>query len=223
MLHPLKKRKPRIKYTTAIKHVLSQELIAPSEKFVSFILDTVYDGIKTKGVKKSFAPIIHDAFREFIDDCMRDGIEPAPHDLHGKTVAHSDWISLTECEPNTNDLPITVRLWNGEDKIVKFWTHLPRIIARSLFIEKLLTLRDLPYRIGGGKSFIINSEPMHPDGTPFNHSRTPLPDTTICMYMIANPEQVKSYSLRMLKDFGKNPDVDVLIMSNRTVHENSNQ
>jgi len=233
----------KIKYTTAIKNLLSKQLVEPSEKFISFILSEVYNGMKTRTVKESFAPTILDAFREFIDDCAREDIEVEPtngtenQDLsrlrnrngreqgmedkqtHGTKNRDieiaSNWISLAECLPHSKDLPITVRLWSGDEKIIKYWTHLPRIIAEMLHKEKLLTYRNLPYTIGEGKSFIINGQPIHRDGSDFAHNRTPLGGTSsIYMFVIADPKRVKKYCVRLLKDFHKNPKTDLFIKLN---------
>lgn len=213
----------KIKYTTAIKRLLSEQLDQPSEKFVSFILGKVYKGVKTKSVKESFTPIIHDAFREFIDDSARDRLEPESSTVSGvrDIPITSDWMSLAECSPNSKDLPLTVQLWTGDEITVKYWTHLPRAIVSLLYKENNLNHSHLPYTIGKGKSFIINRQPVHRDGTEFAHNRSPLKGSDLYMLVIADPTTVKKFCVQLFKDFDKNPETDLLIQSNHDLNEDT--
>ena len=125
------------------------------------------------------------------------------------------WISLAECIPRSEDLPLTVRCWNGTVRELKHYLDLARMIAELLFKDGLLTANDLPYYHGKGTNFIINTKPEHIDGTPFEYKRArPLPDTQIFMFIRANPEAVKRHSTKLLKRFGKDPKAHVHLKIN---------
>ena len=57
-----------LKYTTAIRRVLSDQLRKPYDSFVAFIMDSVYKKPKTKAARKQFLALTQSAFRAFIHD-----------------------------------------------------------------------------------------------------------------------------------------------------------
>ena len=120
-----------------------------------------------------------------------------------------EWISLAKCTPRTEDLPITIRFWNGKKRELNRWSHLAREITKVLYTEKFLTEGNLPYSPGKGKNFIINTKPWYTDNTRFKHSRNRLPGTQIYMYTNKSPEGIKRSCIKLLEDFGKNPEADV--------------
>ena len=66
-----------LKYTTAIKRLLADQLRRPYENFVLFILGEVYKGVKTKNVREQFMGLAKRAFREFINDRVNDRLKSA--------------------------------------------------------------------------------------------------------------------------------------------------
>ena len=55
-----------LKYSTLIKGLLSQDLDAPSDDFIRYVLSGVYDGPKTQKVIDKFKPIVKKSFNGFI-------------------------------------------------------------------------------------------------------------------------------------------------------------
>jgi len=56
-----------LKFSSLIKGRLTSEFESPSEEFVRFILNYVYDGQKNQRVIEKFAPIVKRAFSSFVN------------------------------------------------------------------------------------------------------------------------------------------------------------
>lgn len=66
-----------LKYTSLIKDVLLSEQDNPSEDFVRFMLNKVYDGQKNHRVIEKFTPVIKKAFSSFINEIVNNKISSA--------------------------------------------------------------------------------------------------------------------------------------------------
>lgn len=66
-----------LKYTTAIKQVLSKQLELPSEGFINFMLSEIYPGRKTQTIVEKFTPTIKKAYNQFINEMMNERIKNA--------------------------------------------------------------------------------------------------------------------------------------------------
>lgn len=66
-----------LKYSRLIKEWFSNELDNPSIDFVKFILNHVYDGVKTQKIVDEFTPIIKRAIQQYINDSMNAKIKSA--------------------------------------------------------------------------------------------------------------------------------------------------
>ncbi len=66
-----------LKYTTAIKQVLSSQLEQPTDSFITFILTEIYQGRKTQAVVDKFTPIVKKAYAQFISEMMSERIKNA--------------------------------------------------------------------------------------------------------------------------------------------------
>lgn len=66
-----------LKYSNSIKKLLKTEFEEPSDSFITFILNEVYDGIKTQKIKDKFSQIIKKSISEFLTDTVRTKLEGA--------------------------------------------------------------------------------------------------------------------------------------------------
>lgn len=66
-----------LKYSSLIKGRLTSEFESPSEEFVRFILNYVYDGQKNQRVIEKFAPIVKRAFSSFVNEIVNNKISSA--------------------------------------------------------------------------------------------------------------------------------------------------
>lgn len=66
-----------LKYSSAIKERLRIEQETPSDDFVRFLLDSVYDGLKTQKVIEKFKPIVKRAFSSYVNETINQKISSA--------------------------------------------------------------------------------------------------------------------------------------------------
>lgn len=66
-----------LKYSNAIKKLLKSEFDVPTENFISYILNEIYDGVKTQKVKDRFTNTIKRSINEFLNDIVRTKLEGA--------------------------------------------------------------------------------------------------------------------------------------------------
>jgi predicted type IV restriction endonuclease len=66
-----------LKYSRLIKDYFAKEIESPSPEFVKFILNYVYDGVKTQKVIDEFTPIVKRAITQYISDSMNTKIKAA--------------------------------------------------------------------------------------------------------------------------------------------------
>lgn len=66
-----------LKFSSLIKNVLASEYENPSETFVKFMLNKIYDGQKNQKVIEKFTPVIKRAFSSFVNEMVNDKISAA--------------------------------------------------------------------------------------------------------------------------------------------------
>lgn len=66
-----------LRYTREIKHILNEQLNAPSEEFVKFLAAQVYTGKLTLAVREQFTGIIKRAFAQFINERITERLRSA--------------------------------------------------------------------------------------------------------------------------------------------------
>lgn len=66
-----------LKYSTLIKQLLTSELDNPSESFVRYVLNNIYDGVKTQKALEKFSPIIKKSFNTFVNEVVNQKISSA--------------------------------------------------------------------------------------------------------------------------------------------------
>lgn len=84
-----------LKYSRLIKEWFSEQLEEPSTDFVKYILNNIYEGVKTQKVVEEFTPLVKKALQQHINDSMNAKIksalskeedEPSEQTLEEKTV-----------------------------------------------------------------------------------------------------------------------------------------
>ena len=60
-----------LKYTNEVKRVLGEEMKGPCDEFVRFVLNRIdYPGVRTKSRIEQFAPVVQQAFAQFVKDII---------------------------------------------------------------------------------------------------------------------------------------------------------
>ena len=82
----------------------------------------------------------------------------------------SGWCRLSSFVVNMDDpAPVAVRFPNGETKDVQSWGYIVRHTVSWLFAHALLPEQNVPVS-SSDKRYIVNTEPVHPAGQPFQQS-----------------------------------------------------
>jgi hypothetical protein len=66
-----------LKYVKRMAKILEKEFAEPSEAFVKFFSNQVYDGRLTSAVCEQFSPLVRSAFRKFVSDSMSSRLRDA--------------------------------------------------------------------------------------------------------------------------------------------------
>lgn len=88
-----------LKYLSALKTYLSTQFELPSEKFVKFMVNEIYDGVKTKSTIEKFTPIIQKGLKQIVNEQVNDKLNAALK----STDEHKN--SLPVIKEETNDVP----------------------------------------------------------------------------------------------------------------------
>ena len=66
-----------LKYLGALKNYLAIQLEKPDEEFIKFLVQQIYDGIRTKSTLKKFEPIIVKGLNQIINEKVNDKLSAA--------------------------------------------------------------------------------------------------------------------------------------------------
>ena len=66
-----------LKYLNALKEYLSIQFDTPDEEFVKFLVNQIYDGLKTKNTLEKFHPIISKGLKQLINEKVNDKLNAA--------------------------------------------------------------------------------------------------------------------------------------------------
>lgn len=122
-----------LKYTKAIKHIINEQLVGPSEEFVKFILNNIYTGRVTAQVKEQFIPVITKAFQQLINDKLNDRLKSA--------------LSIAEPSASAEPTPIPQSApENDENKIVTTQEELEGFYAVKSILKGVVDLNRVIYR-----------------------------------------------------------------------------
>lgn len=83
-----------LKYTRLIKEWFAEQLDTPSADFVKFVLNNVYDGVKTQKIIDEFTPIVKKSLMQHLNDSMNAKIKSAL-----SKEDETEAVNVTEVEP----------------------------------------------------------------------------------------------------------------------------
>lgn len=81
-----------LKYSRLIKDCFAEHIETPSPDFVKFILNYVYDGVKTQKIIDDFTPIVKRAIAQYVSDSMNTKIKAA---LNNQDESEPDCVGET--------------------------------------------------------------------------------------------------------------------------------
>jgi hypothetical protein len=98
-----------LRYIQAIKNVLFEQSSSPSLEFVRLFANQVYPGKKTEQVLDQFAPVVKEAFKQFITDCL----QSVMNDRVEEPVADNDAANSVCLGGSGNDQVVTDEEFEG--------------------------------------------------------------------------------------------------------------
>jgi len=101
-----------LKFSSLIKGRLTSEFESPSEEFVRFILNYVYDGQKNQRVIEKFTPVVKRAFSSFVNEIVNNKISSA-------LSKDSDGSEIPEAPPQLEE-PVS-KIITTEEEIESFY------------------------------------------------------------------------------------------------------
>ena len=123
-----------LKYTSLIKNVLSREYDNPTESFVRFILNEIYDGKKNQKVLDKFSPVVKKAFSTFINDLVNEKISAA--------LEHNTEEQKESAVSNVKDIeppePVS-KIITTEEELESFY------VIRGMFVG-MMPIEDITYK-----------------------------------------------------------------------------
>ncbi len=111
-----------LKYSNAIKRLISTQIDNPEEHFVNYILSQVYEGRRTQKVKDKFKDIIRKSVYQVINDMVRNKLETALATKEETEENIEDQSEELEIEPKN-------KIVTTEEELSGFY------IAKSIFSE----------------------------------------------------------------------------------------
>lgn len=93
-----------LKYLGYVKTFLKSQVDNPDEEFVKFIINGIYDGVKTKSIIDKFTPVVQKGFKSFISDQVAEKLSSA---LNGTVIPTEDVIAVVETTDKKNDIETT--------------------------------------------------------------------------------------------------------------------
>ncbi|MFV0520067.1 MAG: type I restriction endonuclease [Lachnospirales bacterium] len=117
-----------LKVLNKINTLLTQEFDNPSDNFVKYVLNEVYDGVKTQTVVDKYKPIVKKSFNNFITELMNSKIKTA---FTPPVVEETIIIENEEIQ----DLQDVSKIFTSQEELDSFY------IIKSILAEKSLSNR----------------------------------------------------------------------------------
>ena len=126
----------KLKYSSKIIHLLNTELQTPSERFINYVLNEVYEGKKTQQIKDKFTDIIKNAFNQFINDLMNEKLK----------AAFSKPENELDEEPKIDPVDPISRIITTQDEMEAFF--IVKSILREVVPAEEITFKDTQSYLG---------------------------------------------------------------------------
>lgn len=123
-----------LKYSNLLKKHLKQQFDNPDERFISYLIGEVYDGVKTQKIKDKFESIIKASLDQFANDIVRNKLEVA--------LESSDKGDKAEAIKNTNNDEESKTLVNTTVTELEGLGIIKAILREELSEIKRVTYRD---------------------------------------------------------------------------------
>ncbi|MCM1326927.1 MAG: type I restriction endonuclease [Bacteroidales bacterium] len=121
-----------LKYSSLIKNELAKEYESPSDDFVRFFLNKIYEGQKNQRVIEKFAPIVKKSFSSFVNEIVNSKISSA--------LVSEDVEETSPTEDNTGTTP------ENSSKIVTTDEEIQAYYIICGILAEIIPIEDVVYR-----------------------------------------------------------------------------
>ena len=132
---------------------------------------------------------------------------PTPGDIEQTPTPRPEspnWIALSEYSlPARTQCPAAIRFWDGNEQKLGRWYQVLTFVVEKLSKEGLLTTDDAPIQLTRN-TYIVNTEPLHPFGKPFNRPKS-INEALLFVEVNLSAEDVRRRAKKLLRRCGKNP------------------
>ncbi len=123
-----------LKYSGLIKKYLNDELQNPSDEFVRFIINGLYQGVKTQNVIEEFRPIVKKSFSQFVTDFMNEKFKTLLENEQPAEIEEKEVKVIEENENKQGKIITTAEELVGFD------------IVRNILRNNVENLDDITYK-----------------------------------------------------------------------------
>lgn len=123
-----------LKYTREIKRILTEQVQDPSEEFVRFFASQVYTGKITQTVREQFKEMTQRAFRQFINDRIKERLKTALATETTQAVSEEQVPSKVAEEANEQRIVTTPDEWEAY--------YIIKAILRETIAPERIAIRD---------------------------------------------------------------------------------
>ena len=106
-----------LKYNRQIKQFLSKELADPSDEFIAFILNDIYQGKRTQKIINDFHDIVKKSFTQFINEQLNDRLKSA---LGGESAAKVP-MEDEDVDSNEDDEIVNSKIITTDEEVESFF------------------------------------------------------------------------------------------------------
>jgi len=131
-----------LKYTGEIKQFLNEQWEEPNEEFIKFIINEVYQGVKTKKVIDNFRDIVKKSLIQFLNERVSDKLQKALNSSeNNENTLASDEVVITnnqETQEKSNEQVI--------DEIVTTEEEIEGYVLVKLLLKDVIETKRFYYR-----------------------------------------------------------------------------
>lgn len=129
-----------LRYTNEMKEVLNKEVESPSDEFVQFFLNHVYEGRKTQNVIDSFRGVVRKSVNQFINEKVNDKLQAALNNSNNEVASAKADTNGAEKKHETSEASIVTT-----EEEIEGYVHVKMILKDVIDPERIHYRDNLSY------------------------------------------------------------------------------
>lgn len=129
-----------LKYAGQIKQYLSQQLSAPNDSFINFLLGEIYSGRKTQNIIDKFRGVVKNSLNQFVNEIMNDRIKAALDQTQAKETPYLESITQVAATAQVEQVDEESKIVTTDEELEAFYVI--KSILRPIVPPSRLAHRD---------------------------------------------------------------------------------